>query len=465
MALAVGIFVAGTPKYKHSLPTENIIARFLAIIFMKDIEDVRTVIHVLVLFVPLPMFWALYDQVGSRWTFQASLMDGSLGALGTIKPDQMQAFNSLLLLALIPIFEKWIYPFCAKCHVFVKPLQRIFVGLILLAIAFVCAAILQAAIEARINAIPVRYNTKLFNTLPCVARINQNRSIESYGIIQIPCTALANKTLLFDSDCNGNGEYIFTTNEMCPSVIVLSGNSLTNEISVTPLTNPITIKRGTKGFSLLRVVSLDGKQTVVQTIPNKYTFNLTGKLIPSEYQTVLAASYRIKTVNDGHISSEKFDLDNTAVYTVLLFDSKDGDLHGRLITDIPANTIHVLWQIIQYFILTCAEILFSITGIAFAYSQAPKRYKTVVAAAWLLTVAVGNLFVAFVAESRLIADQTTEFLVFAALMVFCAFLFGVLAIHYQEQNSFREEEIDEDQQLIINGEQSVALDDTAPNTR
>lgn len=37
--------------------------------------------------------------------------------------------------------------------------------------------------------------------------------------------------------------------------------------------------------------------------------------------------------------------------------------------DIPPNTVHMAWQIPQYFILTCAEVVFSVTGLEFSYSQ------------------------------------------------------------------------------------------------
>jgi len=36
---------------------------------------------------------------------------------------------------------------------------------------------------------------------------------------------------------------------------------------------------------------------------------------------------------------------------------------------VPRNVVSVLYQIPQYVILTVGEILFSITGLAFAYSQ------------------------------------------------------------------------------------------------
>jgi len=37
--------------------------------------------------------------------------------------------------------------------------------------------------------------------------------------------------------------------------------------------------------------------------------------------------------------------------------------------DIPPNTVHMAWQIPQYFLLTCAEVVFSVTGLEFSYSQ------------------------------------------------------------------------------------------------
>jgi len=97
--------------------------------------------------------------------------------------------------------------------------------------------------------------------------------------------------------------------------------------------------------------------------------------------------------------------------------------------------------------MTCAEILVSITGLIFAYSQAPRRYKTVIMSAWLLTTAFGDLIVVLVAEVRLVKDQAREFLLFACLMAFATFIFGVLAIGYKERKPNNNDS--EDQQLIV----------------
>jgi len=56
----------------------------------------------------------------------------------------------------------------------------------------------------------------------------------------------------------------------------------------------------------------------------------------------------------------------------------------------------VWWQILAYVILSAAEVLVSITGLEYAYTQAPKSMKSTMTAIWLLTVAAGNLFVALI---------------------------------------------------------------------
>ncbi|HEX8376455.1 MAG TPA: POT family MFS transporter [Pedobacter sp.] len=59
----------------------------------------------------------------------------------------------------------------------------------------------------------------------------------------------------------------------------------------------------------------------------------------------------------------------------------------------------VWWQILAYAILSAGEVLVSITGLEYAYTQAPKSMKSTMTAIFLLTVAVGNVFVALVNNS------------------------------------------------------------------
>ena len=91
------------------------------------------------------------------------------------------------------------------------------------------------------------------------------------------------------------------------------------------------------------------------------------------------------------------------------------------------NSIHILWQVPQYFIITASEVMFSVTGLEFSYSQAPASMKSVVQAAWLLTVAFGNIIVILVAEAKLFSEQASEFFMFAGLMLIDTLVFIILA--------------------------------------
>ncbi|MFM2169928.1 MAG: hypothetical protein RI957_157 [Verrucomicrobiota bacterium] len=52
------------------------------------------------------------------------------------------------------------------------------------------------------------------------------------------------------------------------------------------------------------------------------------------------------------------------------------------------------WQLLAYVIITAAEIMISIVGLEFSYTQSPKNMKSLVMAFYLLAVFVGNIFTA-----------------------------------------------------------------------
>ncbi|MCB9728745.1 MAG: hypothetical protein H6744_17420 [Deltaproteobacteria bacterium] len=94
-----------------------------------------------------------------------------------------------------------------------------------------------------------------------------------------------------------------------------------------------------------------------------------------------------------------------------------------------AEKLHVGWQLIPYFIITLAEVMVSITGLEFAYSQAPKTMKSVIMGFWLLNVTIGNLLVALLAGFKDL-PLVSFFFVFAGLMMAAALLFGLRAAFY-----------------------------------
>ncbi len=60
------------------------------------------------------------------------------------------------------------------------------------------------------------------------------------------------------------------------------------------------------------------------------------------------------------------------------------------------ETPSIGWQILAYAVLTASEVMVSITGLEFAYTQAPKKMKSVIMALFLMSVSLGNFFTATV---------------------------------------------------------------------
>ena len=212
MLIAVAFFVIGTPFYKRSPPStsnkdDNVIVNTVGCIVhaaanraknlrhrrnhvtiaqsaakareswldyaddkysAKLIGDVKRFCKVLVVFSPLPIFWALYDQQGSRWTEQAQQLDGRLGSAGiTVKPDQFQVVNPVLIVLFVPLFDMVVYPLLGKCGLLTRPLQRMSVGLVLAIGAFLIAAALEHHMQTRSAALNPAVRVRLLNLAPC----------------------------------------------------------------------------------------------------------------------------------------------------------------------------------------------------------------------------------------------------------------------------------------------------------
>lgn len=104
-----------------------------------------------------------------------------------------------------------------------------------------------------------------------------------------------------------------------------------------------------------------------------------------------------------------------------------GILQGLLDSGVRVS---VGWQILPYLVITTAEVMVSITGLEFAYTQAPKAMKSTIMSLFLLTVTAGNLFTALI-ELLNRFHGASEFYFFAVLMFIVAGIFVFLASRYR----------------------------------
>jgi POT family proton-dependent oligopeptide transporter len=92
--------------------------------------------------------------------------------------------------------------------------------------------------------------------------------------------------------------------------------------------------------------------------------------------------------------------------------------------------IPVIWQVLPYVVLTVGEILVSVTGLEFAYTQAPLTMKSVIQSFWNLTTAAANLAVAL-ASAFVFFSGTALFFYYAAFAYLAAVGLALVARRYK----------------------------------
>lgn len=123
--------------------------------------------------------------------------------------------------------------------------------------------------------------------------------------------------------------------------------------------------------------------------PDKYDVYLDNYLLKTEVSFQLGGAY---TVVGSYISTVK----------------EGSNITGEIITVTQPNSLHMVYMLPQYIIITMAEVMFSITGLQFAFTQAPESMKSLLQAGWLLSVAFGNLIVVIVKGSRPFQRQVSS---------------------------------------------------------
>uniref|UniRef100_A0A8C7FJI2 Solute carrier family 15 member 2 n=1 Tax=Oncorhynchus kisutch TaxID=8019 RepID=A0A8C7FJI2_ONCKI len=352
MVIALVVFISGSGMYKKSPPEGNILLDVCKCMGLaiknrwksskydpkkkhwldwaedkyprRLIHEIKMVLRVLVLYIPLPMFWALFDQqVRTQRDFLLSFI-GVCPVFCSCLFFQM--LNALLILVFVPIFDMVVYPLIGLC---------------------------------RIN-------------LTCLILAS------SVLISSIPC-------LSYQSSLEEGPWIIF------PNYLRIIGEARMKEARLRFQIQPVSKRAG----ALADVY-------VIPAIIEPTTLVLLAFSVPA-----LAYSTNL----------------------LYFFFQDPGEIILQKMEDVKANNVHIAWQIPQYVLITAGEVMFSITGLEFSYSQAPANMKSVLQAGWLLTVAFGNVIVLIVAEGAGL-DQWMEFLLFAGLLVAVCIIFSIMAYFY-----------------------------------
>ncbi|GFX16869.1 solute carrier family 15 member 2 [Trichonephila clavipes] len=412
------------------------------------ITDIKSVLRILYMYIPLPLFWALWEQQGSRWVLQGSKMDGEIQG-HFIQPDQMILLNPLLILILIPILNWVIYPFLGKLNLFNTPLQRMTLGGLLVACSYLIAAFISLKIESDAHAIPPEGESEMVivNNSPCTLKMERPEKLTleefSTASLNVPLKE-ASRWRFAPTGCNTtiSAEKDFKSSKTFNLLMV----ALDGEDLVIQVTNDSRqkLKSGKPRIRLL--FSIDYKFTEdekasflvqgknnIHIFPDKMTKSR--KIGMTEYYSMKPGEYELflpLSENDHEeepIEKMKLKQGGSTIIYFYRKESKRISVVKRMET-VKANSLHILWQIPQYIVLTTGEAMFSITGLDFSYSQAPQSLKAVIQAVWQSTTAIGNLLVVVLTEVKF-KKQSHELVMYSVLMILSMGAFGALAYFYK----------------------------------
>ncbi|XP_035874058.1 solute carrier family 15 member 2 isoform X2 [Phyllostomus discolor] len=461
MVIALVVFAMGSKMYKKTPPEGNVVTQVVKCIWNHSgeipkrqhwldwaaekypkqlIMDVKALTRVLLLYIPLPMFWALLEQQGSRWTLQATRMNRNLGFI-VLQPDQMQVLNPLLVLIFIPLFDLVIYPLVSRCGINFSSLRKMAVGMILACLAFAVVAV----VEIKINEMappqpgPQEIVLQVLNLADDEVKVavlgDENNALLTESIKSFQKMPHPSKLHLKTESQN------FQFHLKYRNLSVYTEHSVEEKKWYT-----LVIRKDGENISSMMVkdaenITTDGMTAVrfVNTLHKEVNINLGADISLSVGEDYGVSAY--KTVQIGeypevHCRTEDDDfslnlglLDFGAVYLFVITNNTNQGPQVWKTEDIPANKISIAWQLPQYILVSAGEVMFSVTGLEFSYSQAPSSMKSVLQAAWLLTIGVGNVIVLAVAQfSGLV--QWAEFILFSCLLLLVFLIFSIMGYYY-----------------------------------
>ncbi|GAV02681.1 hypothetical protein RvY_13217 [Ramazzottius varieornatus] len=446
------------------------------------INDVKQLLRVLVMFLPIPMFWALFDQQGSRWTLQANKMDGRVTDTYFFQPDQVQIFNPVLILILIPFFEWVFYPLLGKMKIPFRLLARMVVGMILAGAAFVIAGFVQIALDKTLpGVVPIgRAEIRIFNTNPCTlhlsgqlaSALNESNAylLAPFEMKMLPDVVVSGQVLqtLTVRNVNCTSPFPLTdvkvnlTETQVSSLFLSSyqGRLISRQFAVAKekpedgnakvrfvVPFPLGSASGSDGH--ITLINPDiaqdkpGHEFVVPVQKNNATDQSDTGVLDDVTADIDQGWYDLHTSTEDAekvsttTKQQQLDLPNGGVYTIVLKQNASaGARMWERYVIVEPNTLSIFWQFPQYFVITVGEVFLSVSGLTFAYAEAPESMKSVLQAAWLLTSAFGSVIVMIFSGAHLIRSQAVEFFVFAGIIGVFALIFALMAntYHYKEKD-------------------------------
>ena len=218
-------------------------------------------------------------------------------------------------------------------------------------------------------------NLQVINTLDCSLSLtigNKNVTVASYGhSSEIELPAAANVTALVSttsSNCYNLSRKTFMNNlnlqEKQWFNLAISGYG--NQIISHTVKQNVTLPPPGKVKLCTVILPLSSDESTFAIFLDEDRIQDNVLVLGESYCSVVSADHYKLTVKEKNSSTTYVSSDivvqNGGIYTAVIHNTHRGAAKVSLYEDLEANSVSMLYQIPQYFVITSGEILFSITG-------------------------------------------------------------------------------------------------------
>jgi len=375
------------------------------------------IIQIAVLYIPLVFFWAIMEQIGSLWTFQAKELNLWTGNLYT-QADQVEVLNNVFVVFLIPIWTLMILPVIKASPIYKKPetkknmpLHMMATGLLLTALSQFVAWKLQLELNSELTfseanqarqPAKIYFDESIISHPKMISSCDQNLKIDEF---------VSNQSRVFDASCY---DIHFGDEKF----------SISNQNSDDPL-----VVWFRNDSSVVKMVSIAGDLTNQQEegavkVCDSSIFDKSG----------------VQSCN--LVKKHDFERDYDATYVNGAIFIKDSST-DKYVQVTNGRTISIFKIVLQYFLLTFGEVLLSTTALEFSYTQAPSNVKAISTALWYSTTAFANV-VCIALKSMETWTRDTQLLASAGMVVLAMVGFILISLKFKVYSTHDIERLDRD---------------------
>ncbi|XP_073975505.1 peptide transporter 3-like isoform X3 [Rhodnius prolixus] len=394
----------------------------------KFVKKVKDFYYVAPLLIPMPIFWALYDQQLTLFLFQAEIMDNRVFGYHLV-PELIFVITSLFTAVMLPICLYAVFPFMNKLEHCKCLLDKMSVGFLLAVLSFAIATSLEGHIEtSRVHKPGVFVGQiSIINGINCTATVRMNTKYHYIEKIIKPFDKLTLNKLessgveffesVTDVQCQERSYSVLYTFKIierkCLSYLLKFGNKRTKYSGPHEDKSFKDINK-----SILRILYQlnESKSLHIEGPKDK-------KLLLDETENVISGMH-IDSGNydiylNGEVKLNNASLGIGGVYTLLVVDYNN-NTEVKLFTFVEPNYVHMLWLIPQMLLMLSAEVFITHNCLAYVFHKAEEEMKFIVISFWLIMCGLGNFIVALNGVATFSSKRILYILLkYTCMMIFC----------------------------------------------